>query len=145
MLERMAIVSLATLDGSATSIGECGGGAYQKNNSNGNHIYRGKRYYTYVLSRLHISYGIAPVDYVATSMDFTFGPRISRHCVNVTIVNDNLPEGDEVFYLTINTTDPNVNLNPNEAMVVISDTNSKFCTAVSSHRHYISDYRILNQ
>ena len=54
-------------------------------------------------------------------MDFTFGPGVSRRCVNVTIVNDDILEGAENFFSTLTTTDLDVILLPNEAQVVINE------------------------
>ena len=59
-------------------------------------------------------------------MDFTFGPGVSRRCVNVTIANDDILEGEEDFFSTLTTTDLDVLLIPNEAQVVIADNNSTF-------------------
>ena len=54
-------------------------------------------------------------------MDFTFGPGVSRRCVNVTIANDDILEGAENFFSTLTTTDLDVILLPNEAEVVINE------------------------
>ena len=59
-------------------------------------------------------------------MDFIFGPGVSRSCVNMTIVNDDILEGEEDFFLTLTTTDSDVLLIPNEAQVVIADDDSTF-------------------
>ena len=54
-------------------------------------------------------------------MDLTFGPGVSRRCVNVTIVNDGILEGAENFFSTLTTTDLDVILLPDEADVVINE------------------------
>ena len=59
------------------------------------------------------------VDHVEITTDFTFSPGISRLCVNVPIVNDDILEGNEDFFTSLTTTDAAVILNPDEAMVSI--------------------------
>ena len=67
---------------------------------------------------------VAPVDYEETITDFTFGPGIDRLCVDVPIVNDDILEGNEQFFGTLTTTDPDVLVNPDEATVtIIEDPN----------------------
>ena len=76
---------------------------------------------------------IFPVDFGGTAVDFTFGPGVSRLCVEVTVMNDDILEDGEFFFAALTTTDPDVFLNPDEARVVITEdaTDSKsYCTAM---------------
>ena len=74
---------------------------------------------------------IAPVDFGGAAVDFTFGPGVSRLCVEVTIEDDDILEDEEDFFATLTTTDPDVILNPDEARVVITEDpmdSKSYCT-----------------
>ena len=60
-------------------------------------------------------------DYTATTVDFTFGPGVSRQCVNVSIEDDIPLENTETFFGNLTTTDAGVTLNPDTAQVDIID------------------------
>ena len=68
-------------------------------------------------------------DYTAISQQFTFGSNASSHaappCVTVDAAPDSVPEEDEIFTLTIHTTDQNLALIPNTTFVTIKDNTSK--------------------
>ena len=63
----------------------------------------------------------APGDYDAVLEVLIFSASVNRICRNVSSVEDDILEEDEDFTLTLNTTDSSVNLNPDEAIVTISD------------------------
>ena len=47
---------------------------------------------------------VAAVDYRATTLDFTVGPGISRLCINVTIVDDDILERVEIYFADLGAT-----------------------------------------
>ena len=72
---------------------------------------------------------VAPSDYGDISQVLTFSSSVSLQTVNVSIVNDNLLEIDEVFTASLtleNTADAaRVNLQPDSAEVTILDEDSE--------------------
>jgi len=68
-------------------------------------------------------------DYTAISQQFTFGSNASSHaappCVTVDAAPDSVSEDDEMFTLTIHTTDQNLDLIPNTTIVSIKDNIGK--------------------
>ena len=48
-------------------------------------------------------------------------------CLNITIINDALYEVDENFTLTLTTSDLDVNLEDDTAIITITDTDSNNC------------------
>ena len=48
-------------------------------------------------------------DYFPTSLDVTFTPANSRVCKNISIVDDSIPESDEIFTVVI---EPSSGVNP---------------------------------
>lgn len=63
----------------------------------------------------------APEDYDAISAELTFSASTTRICRNVSSVEDTIPESDEDFILSLTTTDGDVILTPDEAIVTIMD------------------------
>ncbi len=54
-----------------------------------------------------------------------FTPNSSRHCFNLTIINDDNYEVREEFYVNLTTTD-SVTLSPNFFIIVLDDDESEF-------------------
>ena len=69
--------------------------------------------------RIYATISAAPVDYDGTNLDFVFDADNSIHCVNVSIVDDEILEDTENFFGTLTTTDSAVLLIPDEAEVEI--------------------------
>ena len=63
----------------------------------------------------------APGDYDAVEEFLTFSASVNQICRNVSSVEDNILEEDEDFTLTLTTTDGSIDLNPDEARVIIID------------------------
>ena len=65
-----------------------------------------------------------------TTIEVTFGGSRKRqevtHCVNISIIADNLVENDETFTVTLSTEDPDVVLNPQNATVIIETNECRF-------------------
>ena len=57
-------------------------------------------------------------------MDFTFDSVNDQHCVNVSIVDDNVLEGTESFFGSLTTADTATVLNPNRTDVQIFEDSS---------------------
>ena len=69
------------------------------------------------------------MDYEALSTTLMFGACETQHCVNVTIVDDGLVEGDETFGITLNLIthlDNRLMLNTVTGMIMITDDDCKF-------------------
>ena len=69
-----------------------------------------------------------PGDYSPTTATFTFTPANagSRQCVVIPITDDMVVEDDELFSCRLTTTDPAVDLDPQEAAAIIHDDDGKF-------------------
>ena len=67
---------------------------------------------------------VAPADYNAITTVLTFSPSILRQCVNFTLPDDEIVEGQERFTVIIDSTD-NVTLTPDIAVVEIEEGESK--------------------
>ncbi len=104
MLEREAVVTLTSRDGSAEGI--------RKNQSLCD---------TCLDHHPCLSLGAVGADYTAVSSDLVFSETVSRVCRNVSTEEDDILEGDEEFLLDLTTSDPSVQLNPNVATVTITD------------------------
>ncbi len=68
---------------------------------------------------------IAPGDYTATVVSFTFSPRNTIRSASVPITNDALLEGAESFNGRLSTVAPRATLDPAQATVFIVDDDSK--------------------
>ena len=79
---------------------------------------------THTRTHVHTHATIAPADYQGPSMDLTFGPGITRRCVDVTVVEDDIMENTENFFGSLTTTDTLLTLDPDVAEVVISEDSS---------------------
>ena len=68
------------------------------------------------------------------TIEVTFGGSRKRRevdesmtrCVNISIIADNIVENDETFTVTLSTEDPDVVLNPQNAIVIIETNDCKF-------------------
>ena len=61
-----------------------------------------------------------------------FTPTNDRRCFNVTVNDDDVLENEERFTLDLDTDDPMVILSPEQAEVIITDTDSKkFSTPIT--------------
>ncbi len=127
MLEREAVVTLTSRDGSAESERELGNA-------------KSKRMISFPSSYA------AGADYTAVSSDLVFSETVSRDCRNVSTKEDDTLEGDEQFLLDLMTSDRSVQLSPNEATVMIADDgNSMWHTALflSCLRHSLEPFTSL--
>lgn len=75
-----------------------------------------------------------------------FLPGVSELCITLTIINDTILENDERFFVLLSSSDPDVNLTPAKAVVVISDDDGEIerdCSNV--HIHTYSDVMFSNR
>ena len=63
---------------------------------------------------------------MTVTMTVIFGPGETTADVNITIVNDNIMEGTEMFSATLTTADPNVMIGDGTATVTILDEDGKY-------------------
>ena len=63
----------------------------------------------------------APSDYGEATAEFTYDADNSRHCVIVSIENDDILEDTEDFFGSLTTTDMAVTLDPERARVEITE------------------------
>ena len=66
-------------------------------------------------------YVLDPADYERTVRQLTFSPTVNFNPVPVNIINDNIHEDSETFLGTLSTTGQHVILNPDRAVVTITD------------------------
>ena len=68
----------------------------------------------------------APDDYTLVENVLTFSPGVNESCTTIIpIVDDSVLENDEVFSVTLSTTDSDVSLDPASATVTILDNDGK--------------------
>lgn len=66
-------------------------------------------------------------DYIIQLATITFSSSVSSQSVDITIIDDEIDENDELFNgnLTLISTNPRVQLDPTEADILIVDNDSK--------------------
>ena len=72
---------------------------------------------------------VNPMDYLELNTSLSFAACETRHCVNVTIVDDLVDELDEFFHYTLERTpglDPRISLTPVDGVIEIIDDDSKY-------------------
>ena len=68
----------------------------------------------------------APDDYTSVENVLTFSPGVNESCTTIIpIVDDSVLESNEVFSVTLSTTDSDVSLDPISATVTILDNDGK--------------------
>ena len=94
----------------------------------------------------------AELDYLSLfQVVVTFVPGgLARQCVSVAIVNDAVLESNEVFTVSVATSDPQVLSQTLPSVVTISDSNGRFisilnCLKCSGRLKHDSDYWGLNE
>ncbi len=68
-----------------------------------------------------LSMYVAGIDYAPIDEDLEFSGSVDRVCKNVSTKGDDILEDDEEFLLILSTSDPDVTLVPDEAIVLIND------------------------
>ena len=67
-----------------------------------------------------------PDNLTSSTLVFTSGSRHNDSmCLNVTLVNDEVAEYNEIFYISLSTLDPNVILVNNMTTITIEDDDSQ--------------------
>ena len=80
---------------------------------------------------IHFILSLGPGDYVSTSEVVTFDPQPDGQsvpqCINVQITNDNILEAEEMFFVGLQSANPNVSQDPfaDSSTVVITNDDSK--------------------
>ena len=74
------------------------------------------------------------VDYSDVTQTLSFTNSMTRLCVNIPITNDSVYENTESFNVRLNTTDQDVNIVPDQAVVNIDDNDGEI-SLTHSHRH----------
>ena len=85
--------------------------------------------HVYMVTAVPHSSIVAPMDYIWVSTILMFGACGTRHCVNVTIVNDDILEMPESFTVTLERTpglDSRITLNPVDTVVEITDDDGEY-------------------
>jgi hypothetical protein len=79
----------------------------------------------YVLLHTYIASG--EQDFVARSVDLTFGPGVTQQDVMIMIIDDLRLEHDEQFnsFVSLTVADPAVSLSPSQASITIVDNDRK--------------------
>ncbi len=67
-------------------------------------------------------------DFEHTSQPLLFfpGPSGAKECANISIIDDQILEGDEMFNVVINSSDISVGISPSIAAIIILDEDSEF-------------------
>ncbi len=72
-----------------------------------------------------MSYPTAPGDYQQTVALLTFNSTVNRLCTTIEVVDDNVFESDEVFYVIIGDTNSSITISPESGVVTIEDNDGK--------------------
>ena len=78
-------------------------------------------------------FSIAPGDFLLVRNQLTFNPGsgLQRDCATITVGSDTTLEDDESFSVVLTTTDPDVIISPNTAVVTITNDDSKYLCLTS--------------
>ena len=76
--------------------------------------------YTSLLHTEGVDYGESP-----SQQSVVFTADQTRHCISITIIDDASVESNEFFSVVLSTVEERVMLNPESAIVIIEDSDSK--------------------
>ena len=81
---------------------------------------------------MKLVFSVAPGDFQSLMDQLTFnsGSGLQRDCATITVGSDTILEDDESFSVVLTTTDPDVTISPNTAVVTITDDDSKLTSLV---------------
>ena len=81
---------------------------------------------------MELVFSVAPGDFQSLMDQLTFnsGSGLQRDCATITVGSDTILEDDESFSVVLTTTDPDVTISPNTAVVTITDDGSKLTSLV---------------
>ena len=81
-----------------------------------------------VQSLVELLFSIAPGDFSSLVDQLTFNPGsgVQQDCATITVVSDITLEDDESFPVVLTTTDPDVIVSRNTAVVTITNDDSKY-------------------
>ena len=71
------------------------------------------------------------MDYSFSAVKLIFSGSMMRQCVNITIIDDDLCERSESFFVQLAAFDPNIVLAPNQATSNIADNDSTLTSFVA--------------
>ena len=76
---------------------------------------------------------IAPDDFSLPTTQLTFNPGngLQRDCATIMVGSDTILEDDKSFSVELTTTDPDVTISPNTAVVTITNDDSKYLCLTS--------------
>ena len=77
---------------------------------------------------MKLVFSIAPGDFLSLVDQLTFNPGsgLQRDCATITVGNDTILEDDESFSVVLTSTDPDVTINPNTAVVTLTNDDGKY-------------------
>ena len=67
------------------------------------------------------------IDFDSNAFNITFEAGENFGSYNLSITCDKLIEGEEIFYVTLTSDDPQITINDDTALVAIIDSTSKSC------------------
>ena len=78
-------------------------------------------------------FSTAPDDFLLPANQLTFNPGngLQRDCATITVTSDTILEDDESFSVMLTTTDPDVTISPNTAVVTLTNDDSKYLCLTS--------------
>ena len=77
---------------------------------------------------MELVFSIAPGDFLSLVDQLTFNPGsgLQRDCATITVGSDTILEDDESFSVVLTSTDPDVTINPNTAVVTLTNDDGKY-------------------
>ena len=111
VLEKAIVANISTSDGSA--LGKC-------------HIKQCSGLQGFIAD-LIIAAG---VDYTPVSIEIEFNSKVAMQCQAVQVISDTILEIDEMFFVTLEISDPDVLLENNMATIVIEDDDRKLLESI---------------
>ena len=82
---------------------------------------------------MELVFSIAPGDFLSLVDQLTFNPGsgLQRDCATITVGSDTILEDDESFSVVLTSTDPDVTINPNTAVVTLTNDDGKYLCLTS--------------
>ena len=73
------------------------------------------------------------VDYTPVSIEIEFNSKVAMQCQTIQVINDTILEIDEMFFVTLEISDPDVLLENTMATIIIEDDDRKLLESIYYH------------
>ena len=96
---------------------------------------------------MELVFSVVPGDFQSLMDQLTFnsGSGLQRDCATITVGSDTILEDDESFSVVLTTTDPDVTISPNTAVVTLTNDDSKYLCLTTLVITIADEGRLLKQ